>query len=85
MVILKFKVCIKGSCTMSSAVPDSQCLFSEDVFNSNLVEFDLPSPNMNCQTFLDYVLNVRNESPYAYCSSVVMKNACCNTCQSKFF
>ena len=39
---------------------------------------------MTCWTFLDYVLNIRKESPYSYCSNDFFEKSCCQTCKSEF-
>ena len=76
-------MCIQGSCVPNQIAPVGNCLFGDDVITQNLVNFPLPSPNMTCQTLLDYIADVRKESPYAYCSLNFFENTCCSTCRSE--
>jgi hypothetical protein len=63
-------ICIQGVCTKNQIENiDDNCLYGDDLVTKNLVGFPLPYAYMACPTFLDYVSNIRNESPLSYCTN----------------
>ncbi len=48
----------------------------------SMVGIQLPSIQMTCQSFLDYVQSI-NQSPNYYCLDSNLGKTCCQTCKSK--
>ena len=71
-------ILIQASNTNSQTI--DKCIKPDGVITQSSVPFQLPSKNMTCQTFLDYITMVRKESPKSYCTNANFLKKCCRTC-----
>jgi hypothetical protein len=77
------KICMNGICTSSKLSPSNECPFGDDLVSQEIFNLKLPQPQMTCQQVFDIIL-ASNKSISGYCSTNNFRQACCQSCKSKF-
>lgn len=75
------KACLAGTCTDSSAVQQSACIFGDDVVVANYVTAS--TYQVSCPDYRNLVSQA-GLSFLGFCLSTTGQTKCCQTCQSSF-